>query len=356
MEELQTEIQAIQETLRSIRADAPRTSTPTLSPMLNPALLEEPKRDRQSHPKSNPQSPARSAPKSQVSKPVSDDLAIAAERLSRLSSTYLQKLEAATPKPPSVHSINEAFQRLEAQAEQVNQLSVAQETAIMKLKVIADQVERDWKASDEELINRSGRNAIQLPPLCEYLETAIPHVERDQNGGLILTSRSVDLFKAEREAEMNAEVLRHRAKKRESSVGRLWQWLADKPKPELEESQAHAYSQDYPQTYSQDYPQAYSQVGSPAFVPANPRPGRRVKRSTLTMGQAVVLVVGAVVTRVVLDAILLSFPGLWFPAIAIMSLPGAIAVYRSTMTPDAGVIWGYRLVLILIGLLIGGRL
>jgi hypothetical protein len=221
----------------------------------------------------------------------------------------------------------------------------------MKLKVIADQVERDWKASDEELINRSGRNAIQLPPLCEYLETAIPHVERDQNGGLILTSRSVDLFKAEREAEMNAEVLRHRTKKRESSAGsRLWQWLVDKPKPELEESQAHS------PIYSQDYPQAYSQVSPPAFVPANPRPGRRVKRSTLTMGQAVVLVVGAVVTRVVLDAILLSFPGLWFPAIAIMSLPGAIAVYRSTMTPDAGVIWGYRLVLILIGLLIGGRL
>jgi hypothetical protein len=333
MEELQTEIKAIQDAIQSIRADRSPAPTLLMPPRTPPAKtsptkpeVSNPKTERQFRtsisPSASPGVKTNSSTKlgspSKATKPP-DDLAIAAERLSRLSSTYLQKLEP--PKSPHVHSLDEAFQRLEAQAEQVNQLSVAQETAILKLKVIAEQVELDWKASEPEHSARSGKSAIHLPPICEYLDTSIPHVERDANGGLILTSRSIDLFKAQRDAEFNAEVLRHvvKNKRKPSFLRQLWQWLLEKPSPRK-------------------------------------RSSRRATSSPFSIRQAVMWVGGAIATRVILDTILTLFPGLWFPAIAIMALPGAIAIYRSTLTPESGLLWGYRITLIIIGFLIGGRL
>jgi hypothetical protein len=57
-----------------------------------------------------------------------------------------------------------------------------------------------------------------------------------------------------------------------------------------------------------------------------------------------------------LDTIVALFPGLWLPAIAVMVAPGAIAIYRSTITPESGLVWGVRLGFVLAGLLIGGKL
>jgi hypothetical protein len=308
MEELQTEIQAIQAALQSIRANEPRSTAPTVLVPPRPAPRTQPQTKTTLHP---PVQTLRQAPA---------DLAAATERLNRLSSTYLKQLE---PPKPSIPSLDEAFQRLEAQAEQVNQLSVEQETAILKLKVIAEQVERDWKTAKPTARSQS---AIHLPPICEYLDTSIPHVERDPNGGLILTSRSIDLFQAERDAEFNAEVLRQAKQRRKPSFLRqLWRWLLEKPQPRKRSTLAS-------------------------------RPEAPRRSSPFSLRQAVVLLGGAIATRIVLDAVLIAFPGLWFPAITIMAMPAAIAIYRSTLTPESGFLWGVRVALILVGLLIGGRL
>ena len=101
----------------------------------------------------------------------------------------------------------------------------------MKLKAIAEQVGQDWQASDSTSLAGAGK-AVRLPPICEYLETSVPHIEKDQHGNFVVTSRSVDLFKAEREAELNAEELRHRAiktRRNSSLVSRFWNWLVEKP-------------------------------------------------------------------------------------------------------------------------------
>jgi hypothetical protein len=47
---------------------------------------------------------------------------------------------------------------------------------------------------------------------------------------------------------------------------------------------------------------------------------------------------------------------LWLPIVALIVLPAAIAIYRTTFTPETGFAWGYRLFLVMIGLLLGGRL
>jgi hypothetical protein len=264
-------------------------------------------------------------------------LAIEAERLSRLTSAYVQRLEQSQPQL-EVPSLDQAFQRLDAQAEEVNQLSAAQEAAILRLKAIAEQVEQDWQAQPVKkrplagISKSAGRTALKLPPLCETGETALPHIEKDQNGNFVLTSRSVDLFRAERDAEFNAEVLRHhaiRTRRYPSLIARLWNWVMEKPEDKSSRTL-----------------QAKLQR----------RSLRRYRGASLSIRQCVFLVVGAIVARVVLDTIVAIFPGLWLPAIAVMVAPGAIGIYRSTITPESGLVWGVRLGLVLVGLLIGGRL
>ena len=86
------------------------------------------------------------------------------------------------------------------------------------------------------------------------------------------------------------------------------------------------------------------------------RSARRSKSSPFNVRHTVILLVGAIVTRILLDTLLAISPGLWLPAIAIMVTPSAIAMYRRPLTSESGLVWGYRLVLVLLGLLIGGRI
>jgi hypothetical protein len=326
MKELQTEIKAIQDALRSIRANEPPRSAPA------PTVLTAPRPTRTQV----AQKPIVQPEEIRSQPATGTELAIEAERLSRLTSAYVKRLEQPKAKAPEVPSLDQAFQRLDAQAEEVNQLSAAQEAAIMRLKTIAEQVEQDWQT--QPVKTRSGRTALKLPPLCESGETAFPHIEKDQNGNFVLTSRSVDLFRAERDAEFNAEVLRHhaiRTRRHPSLINRLWNWLVEKP----EESKT-----------------LQSKLQRRTLAGISKSAQRRSKSSLFSIRQAVALVVGAIVARVVLDTIVALFPGLWLPAIAIMVAPGAIAIYRSTITPESGLVWGVRLGFVLVGLLIGGRL
>ncbi|NJR40998.1 MAG: hypothetical protein HC781_21850 [Leptolyngbyaceae cyanobacterium CSU_1_4] len=331
MEELQTEIKAIQVALRSIRANEPRSALPD-PPAQASTKLGSPRLARMQQIKPL----AEIQPLAQTHRATREELAMETQRLSRLTSTYVKKL--AQPQPPEVHSskihsLDEAFQRLDAQAQEVNQLSAAQEVAILKLKAIAEQVGQDWQASDSKSLARSGK-AVRLPPICEYLETAVPYVEKDQQGKFVVTSRSVDFFKAEREAELNAEELRYRVMKtrRNSSLlSRFWNWLVERPEPK--ESQSKTLQSKMQK-----------------------RSAQRSKSSPFNVRHAVILVVGAIVTRILLDTLLAIFPGLWLPAIAIMVTPSAIALYRRPLTSESSLIWGYRLVFVLLGLLIGGRI
>jgi hypothetical protein len=136
MKELQTEIKAIQDALRSIRANEPPRSAPAPTVMAPVMTAVRPVRPQPAR-KLVVETEVRSQPATGT------ELAMEAERLSRLTSAYVQRLEQ--PKAPEVPSLDQAFQRLDAQADQVNKLSAAQEAAILRMKAIAEQVEQDWQ-------------------------------------------------------------------------------------------------------------------------------------------------------------------------------------------------------------------
>lgn len=100
--------------------------------------------------------------------------------------------------------LNEKLKHLEAQATQINRLSAELEAAIQELKAISAQVNTDLK---------SFRGNADI---CEYKVTSVPYVGQKLDGSLVLTARSIDLYKAEREAASLAQKLRRRTRKKRS--------------------------------------------------------------------------------------------------------------------------------------------
>lgn len=112
-------------------------------------------------------------------------------------------LEAITP------SDRVQWQHLATQAERINQLAAELETAMFELKAIASQLDRTYAPSQSA---------------CEYRTAAVPCVKRHKTSGFILTTRVVDLFQAEREAQQLAQTLRQRTKK-STRRSHLLSWL-----------------------------------------------------------------------------------------------------------------------------------
>lgn len=97
-------------------------------------------------------------------------------------------------------------QRLRAQAERINQLSAQLEEAMFEFKVIANDV------NCEQRLTQATKKPIKS--VCEYLKAIVPYVKPKKGGAFVLTTRPVDLFRAEREASQVAQELRRSAKKR----------------------------------------------------------------------------------------------------------------------------------------------
>lgn len=104
---------------------------------------------------------------------------------------------------------SEGLKRLKHQGLRISQLSAELEEALLEFKAIAFEVNRDWKTMQ----------AIQEPTsavaeICEYQDINVPNVCQKSSGSFVLTSRTVDLFKAEREAATLAQTLRRRTRNR----------------------------------------------------------------------------------------------------------------------------------------------
>lgn len=101
----------------------------------------------------------------------------------------------------------EGLRRLESQAERINQLSAELEAAVLELKAIASEVNLDWRAIQAE------QKFSNCTDICKYYKVAVPQVERKPDGSFLLLSKPVDLFQAEREAQLLAQTLRQRSRK-----------------------------------------------------------------------------------------------------------------------------------------------
>ncbi|MCC5643504.1 hypothetical protein LC607_11215 [Nostoc sp. CHAB 5824] len=116
---------------------------------------------------------------------------------------------AIAPLQPQEEKIISERERLITQVERVNQIAGELEAAILELKAIAN------------TLNTQKRYPFLMKQLCknicQYFAVSVPWVKRKSDESFILTTRKVDLFRAEREATLLAQQLRQQTKKRLAS-------------------------------------------------------------------------------------------------------------------------------------------
>lgn len=121
-----------------------------------------------------------------------------------------QAIPPLQPQIPSEssHSDRPEWQHLVAQADKINQLAAELEAAIFGLKAIASQLEYTQRLSTSA---------------CEYRSVVVPQVKRRKATEFILTTKVIDLFQAEREAQQLAQTLRQKTKTKQKFP--LLNWL-----------------------------------------------------------------------------------------------------------------------------------
>ncbi|MBD2528546.1 hypothetical protein H6G97_02810 [Nostoc flagelliforme FACHB-838] len=113
---------------------------------------------------------------------------------------------AIVPLRPQKEKTISEQERLNAQVERINQMARELEAAILELKAIANTLNTQKRYP--------GINQEPCKEICQYFAVCVPWVKRKPDESFILTTRRIDLFRAEREAALLAQQLRQQTKKR----------------------------------------------------------------------------------------------------------------------------------------------
>lgn len=363
MRQSQAEIKAIEAELRSIRADKgssrfvtllqPNQQSETVVQPIAPTIV------RQTPPQPSGGKPQKPTQKRSVECfPLPSDNArsnvVLQSQLLNMAEQLQQQSTGSVRRFKQVQSqfLHEASQSqrdamrhlLAEKAKQINHLSSQQELVILELMKLSEQLEQNYQTSDS-------KRKQEIEPICEYVAAEVPYVEVDESGTLVLTTRSIEPIDIEDETAAVAQSLRHRSRKRYSllqmAAKSLWRVVTG--------------TLGLVGTVGTFVTAPIGRIvlGQPASTRRKDYrgSGRRAATETpFTLQEAATLVVGAVLLRMFMDWIVASYPALWIPSILVMVTPALIAAYRSTVLPQTGFVWGYRLFSIMIGLLLGGRL
>ncbi|AUT01442.1 hypothetical protein CLI64_14160 [Nostoc sp. CENA543] len=114
---------------------------------------------------------------------------------------------AIVPLQPPQDTIS-TWERLNTLVQNINQIAAELEAKILELKAIASNINSQINSQ----INYSTASSQQsYQSICQYSSVSIPWVRQKPDYSFLLTTRKIDLFKAEREAALLAQQLRQRA-------------------------------------------------------------------------------------------------------------------------------------------------
>ncbi|MBH8551037.1 hypothetical protein I8751_01245 [Nostocaceae cyanobacterium CENA357] len=108
---------------------------------------------------------------------------------------------AIVPLQPQQEIITSEWEHLIAQAQRINQMAAELEVKILELKAIASTF-------------NTQANGKPCKSICKYLTVSVPWVRQKPDKSLIITTRKVDLFRAEKEAALLAQKLRQQTKRK----------------------------------------------------------------------------------------------------------------------------------------------
>ena len=350
MNKSEMELQAIRKKLESLKAEPPSEeghSLPWSAPTQASSLSHS---NRKSTEKADPQVA---------------QIAATVETLKQRSNPHLQQFpdptETAAPTPTASLStealdrqIELTWQRLGSQAQKINELSQMQETAMLEFKEIVDQLEREMRKRHRLDPSDNYADASTLM-VCEYESAVVPDVAQDRQGRLILSHRPIDLYQAEREAALTAQVLRDR------HLNRNLAFEGSDRVPDLGFSCLIEEPIGFIQTlWNKGYAQVRQLIAPSPRRTSRRSPGRRPTHRppapSFSWLDMMIWFSSATILRLGLNFLLAAYPGLQLLVLVMFLAVAAIALYRIAFTRHADLGLGYRLLSAIAGLLVGGRL
>ncbi|WP_088891349.1 hypothetical protein [Leptolyngbya ohadii] len=241
--------------------------------------------------------------------------------------------------------------QLEAQAKHMNQLSQTQEATLNRLKAIAVQIEQERREAERKKLQAEKLAQSSAVTARSTVKLSLPPATASQTA--YQTAQFLRQLQGRAQGRRTSEdgyseqtVPARKFRRRPALLKRLRRWLF-----------SSSPNRRTPRRPLQNRPHSV-RSSSHAAIPQGC--GHRCPvaspKSIFTLRETLTLLFGAAAIRLLLNLLLESLPLLTIPVMLLLILPAAIALYKATTAPQFSIIWGYRICVILLGLLIGGRL
>ncbi|MGB3493130.1 MAG: hypothetical protein WBA57_10405 [Elainellaceae cyanobacterium] len=317
-------------------------------------------------------------------------------------------------------SIDAAFHLLDVQVQQVNSMSQALETALQDAAIIAQHLNQQRAQAairgQKTQLDHLESPLVYDPQHIHPEQSCLPQINRNDRGEFVLTGRplawrggaqtpSSSVTRAKpahlqqeagaiathlrhqratraSQSSLKPQSLRHQSLRHQSLRHQIMRWFnPSHVRPShVRPSHLHPSHSVASPAFAAD--SSHAAASPDTFVPSsstingatvqpasqvNPRsnqhqPSRQPQSTsataplTATIPRALLFIGGAAIARIGMDHLLVMYPMLWPIVFALVVTPAAIAIYRSTVNPQSSFVLGRCLLLIMMGLLIGGRL
>jgi hypothetical protein len=224
--------------------------------------------------------------------------------------------------------INEELQQVESQMRRINQLSNELETAMVELKAIAHEMNREHHQD----VNPTVRRSHGVPAPGNPLPTS--PMQQFQTPPSYGAAQSTNFAQAEQDAAVNAQTLRYLAnRERPHSSARVELPTTNKERRVPVRRRTLKYYLQQLQKFLQ-LPSDFS--------------GLLINTGVWVLSSAAI--------SFGLKLLMISFPWLVVPLTILKIVPAMLAAYLALFVPNAGAISGYRLLLVMVGFWLGSKL
>ncbi|MEM1254190.1 MAG: hypothetical protein AAGI69_17305 [Cyanobacteria bacterium P01_H01_bin.21] len=251
----------------------------------------------------------------------------------------LRQRSGQTLSPPVTSS---SLQQFDAALRAVEQLAQQQQQALKRLQSLGAGLVQQIQPGTSPDVDDIARFLAD----CQTVE--VPTVHRDTNGYLGLGYHLVDFQQAEHDATSNADALRVRSQLFKHSLTQETQMSRSGKVPYI-----HKGADGILGNVKHLGRLAYRSIEKwlRPYIHAN----QHSRSSTFTLADGAIWCVGAAVARLTLKQIFQIYPALW-PPVAFVVIAGIVlSLYQAIFSPRPNPALGYRTLMIILGLLLGGR-
>ena len=237
-----------------------------------------------------------------------------------------------------------SLQQFDAALSTIENLAQRQQEALRRLKSLADGLTEQIQPGTSPDVDDIARFFAQ------HQTIQIPIVQRDRDGYLDWVYHTIDFSQATHDATANAATLR-----RHSSQ------LFKNPVDQSQGADIGLDNSPYEALHDDsvlDNLSHFYQVGYRAiqhWIHRFLSTDRNTRPSQFTLLDSAIWCIGAAIARIILHQLLQSYPPLWTP-IALILIGGIILnLYRAIFSLHPKPVLGYRTLMVILGLLLGGR-